>query len=202
MSKRGRLSSLDLLPPAAEEDVQWAFAQLRERKQTQDDIRDQLNLRLKLKGLAEISKSAFNRAAIRTARMAHRLGEVREIAAVLGDKFEAGSSEELTVMVSETIKTVIFEMLENAGTLRATPLMAEMVANLGSALKSVEGAKKVSAETKKLVRDNFQKQAEKAIEKVSTLKGFTPEMQRRLRAELFGKVLPPDVKDQPAKPEG
>lgn len=185
-SKRGRLSSLDLLPIEAEEDVAWAFAQLRERKQTQEDIRQALNLRLRMKGIEPISSSAFNRAAVRTARMAHRLGEVREMASALASKFEDGGDEDLTLMVSETLKTLIFEMLENAGNLKASPMTAEMLANFATALSSAERAKKISADTRKIIEKDFRKQADAAIEKVSTVKGLTAEVKDAFRRELFG----------------
>jgi hypothetical protein len=186
ISKRGRLSTLDLLPIEAEEDVAWAFAELRARKQTQEDIRDALNLRLKLKGLGPISASAFNRAAVRTARMAHRLGEVREMASALATKFEDGGDEDLTLMVSETIKAMIFEMLENAGNLKANPLTAEMMANLATALSGAERAKKISADTRKMIERDFSKKAEAAIEKVGSAKGLSQETKEAFRRELFG----------------
>ena len=184
--KRGRLSSVDLLPPEAEEDVAWAFGELRRRKMTQEDIRDQLNLRLKLKGLPPISPSAFSRAAVRTARMANRLGEVREMASALASKFEDGGDEDLTLMVSETLKTLIFEMLENAGNLKANPLTAEMMANLATAFASAERAKKISADTRKIIERDFRKKADDAIEKVSSVKGLSAEAKEAFKRELFG----------------
>ena len=184
--KRGRLSSLDLLPIEAQEDVSWAFSQLRGRKATQEDIRDGLNLRLRMKGIEPISSSAFSRAAVRTARMAHRLGEVREMASALASKFEDGGDEDLTLMVSETLKTLIFEMLENAGNLKASPLTAEMMANFATALASAERAKKISADTRKIIEKDFRKQADAAIEKVGAAKGLTPELKEAFKRELFG----------------
>lgn len=183
---RGRLSSIDLLPPEAEEDVAWAFAQLRERKMTQEEIREQLNLRLKLKGIDPISSSAFNRAAVRTARMAHRLGEVREIASALATKFEDGGDEKLTLLVSETIKSLVFELLENAGNLKATPLTAEMVANLATAVASAERAKKISADTRKIIEKDFRKKVDDAVDKVGAFKGLSPEAKEDFKRLLFG----------------
>jgi hypothetical protein len=190
-ASRGRLSSLDLLPPEAEDDVTWAFGELRKRKLTQGDILDQLNLRLRLKGLGPISSSAFNRAAVRAARMAHRLGEVREIAAALTDKFEDGSNEQLTILAAETIKTMIFETLENAGQLKANPLTAEMIANFALALKSAEQAKKVSADMAIALRKNFERQADAALDAVARTRGLTDDQKLAIRAELFGRPLPP-----------
>lgn len=183
---RGRLSSIDLLPIEAEEDVAWAFTELRERKKTQADILDSLNIRLAVKGLGPISASAFNRAAVRTARMAHRLGEVREIAATLAAKFEDGGDEQLTLLASETIKTLIFETLENAGQLPVNGFTAEMLANFALALKSAEQAKKVTADTRKVIEANFKKKAEAAIVSAGGVKGLSPEAKAEFRRLLFG----------------
>ncbi len=185
MATRGRLSSIDLLPPEAEEDVVWAFGQLRARKMTQEDIREAFNLRLKMKGLEAISASAFNRAAVRTARMSHRLGEVREMASALATKFEDGGDEDLTLLLSETLKTLVFEMLENAGNLKASPLTAEMMANFATALHRAEGAKKISADTRKIIDRDFRKKAEAAIDKVAKVKGITAEMREDFKRGLF-----------------
>lgn len=188
-SRRGRLSSIDLLPPDAQEDVEWALKELAARKQTQEDILESFNLRLAVKGLGPISKSAFNRHSLRTAKHAWRMGETREIAAVLATKFDQGTDEKLTILVSETIKTLIFEMLENAGTLKATPLTAEMVFNLAGALKSAEQAEKVAAD-KKQVTDKFveatKSRASDAIDKVAEIKGLSAEAKEAFRRELFG----------------
>ena len=188
---RRRLSTIDLLPIEAEDDVTWAFGELRNNKLHQSEIHEQFNLRLKLKGLGPISPSAFNRAALRTSRMAHRLGEVRDIANVLADKFEGGSNEQLTLLAAETIKTMVFELLENAGTLKANPLTAEMMANFALAIKTAVQAKKVEADTALVIDKNFKKQANAAIDAVGKSRGLTEDMKLALRAELFGKSLPP-----------
>lgn len=185
---RGRLNSVQLLPPEAEEDVAWAFQALRERKKTQDDILESFNLRLAVKGLGPISRSAFNRASIRSARAAHRLGEVREIAATIATKFEDGVDENVTLLVSETIKTLVFEMLENAGPLKATPMTAEMIANCAAALKSAQQAEKSAADTKKAVNDNFKKKIGETVDKVAQVKGLSAEAKEEFKKLLFGVV--------------
>lgn len=185
---RGRLSSLDLLPIEAQEDVLWAFAELRSRKKTQDEILESFNLRLTVKGIGPISRSAFNRSAIRTARMAHTLGEVREIANALASRLEDGGDENLTLLLSETIKTLVFEMLENAGKLRADGPTAEMMANYALAVKSAEQTKKIAAETRKISEANFMKRANEAIEKTAGAKGLSTEAKEEFKRLLFGVV--------------
>lgn len=180
---KDRLSSIDLLPEEAKEDIAWAFSELRARKRTKDEIHESFNLRLATKGLGPISKSAFSRAAVRTARMAHRLGEAREIASALSSRFEEGGDEELTLLVSELIKSIVFEILENAGRLKADGVTAEMMVNFANAIKAAEQAKKVTADTRKVIEANFKKKAEVAIDGV---KGLTPELKESFRRDLLG----------------
>jgi uncharacterized membrane protein YheB (UPF0754 family) len=185
-TRSGRLNSLDLLPIEAEDDVIWAYKEIHKRKMTQADILDQLNLRLTLKNIKTISSSAFNRAAIRTARMAHRLGEVKEIATALATKFEDGADETLTLLVSETIKSMVFEMLENSGKIRTDGASAEMMMNLSRALKHSEEAKKISADTRKMVEKDFAVKTEETLHLVAKKQGLSNERVVELRREFLG----------------
>jgi hypothetical protein len=182
----GRLSSLDLLPPEADQAVFEAFQGLRKRKRTQAQLLDDLNKKLAVHGLGPISASAFNRAAVRKAHLAHRLGEVREIAEALSTKLADGGDEDLTLLVSETIKTLVFEMAENASDLKFGTHTSETIANLANALKSAEQAKKISADTRKIIETNFKKTAEAAIEKVSASRGLSPEIRNAFKKEVLG----------------
>jgi hypothetical protein len=190
---RGRLSSIDLLPEWAEPAVQAALGKLRDNALPQIEILDQFNAELRALAFAagvmdppQISASAFNRKTMRLAAHGRRLAETREIATALASKLEQGGDEDLTLMLAETIKTLIFEMLERADGVPAADWSAEMMANFALALKNAEQAKKVTADMKILIEKNFVKQAEAAIEKVSAVRGLSPEAKREFRRELFG----------------
>src|SRR3990167_9509359 len=117
---RGRLSSIELLPPDAELIVAWAMGELRDRKRHQVEILAEFNERLqalaKETGLVvpPISRTAFNRYTLRLASTARRLEETHEIASAITERLQPGESDDLTVMVAETLKTLIFEILEGA----------------------------------------------------------------------------------------
>ena len=190
---RGRLSSIDLLPDWADPAVQAAFAALNDNKIPQVEILEKFNAELRALGFAagvvdppQISASAFNRKTLRLARHGRRLVETREIATALVSKLEHGGDEDLTLMLAETIKTLVFEMLERADGLPAAGWSAEMMANCALALKSAEQAKKVSADMKVLIEKNFKAQAEAAIEKVGATKGLSAEAKEAFKRELFG----------------
>jgi hypothetical protein len=183
---RGRLSSVDLLPEEADEDVLWAWEQLRRRRRTQSEILDQLNLRLQLKNITPISKSAFNRAAIRLMRMAARLEETREIAGVLAQKLDASGGEELTLLLGETIKVLVYEMLENAGELKANGITAEMMMNFARAVKFAEESRRITADTRVKIEREFTAKATEAVENAAKAKGLTKDTVDAIKAQILG----------------
>lgn len=201
---RGRLSSIELLPPDAEPIVAWAMGELRARRHTQVDILDEFNKRLR--GLAAelgtdiapISLSAFNRYAVRLATLARRLEETREISAALTDRLQPGDADNLTVMVAETIKTLIFEILESDGDSAAGVAGAAEGAEaparidtkgameLARALQAAVSAQSISSERRRRVEKDFADRAAKAIDRAAKAKGLTAETVETIKAEILG----------------
>lgn len=60
-----RLFAIDRLPSRADAAVLWAQEALRERRLTQDEVREQLNWRLAQIDVPTVSRSGFNRWAIK-----------------------------------------------------------------------------------------------------------------------------------------
>ncbi len=110
---RGRLSSIDLLPEEAEDDVVWALEQLRERKLPQNVILAEFNERLADKGIEPISKSAFNRYAVRKAIMFRKIDDVQRISGELVASLGTEGPDQVTVTVAEMVKVMAFQLLED-----------------------------------------------------------------------------------------
>jgi hypothetical protein len=191
---RGRISEIDRLPAWADEARTWAFEQLKERKLTQGEILDGFNARLKAASMAEdasaeppmISRSAFNRTAIHIAIHGRRLAETREIAAVLAPKLDQAGDNSVTLMVAETIKTLIFEMLSNAGELAADGDTAEMLMMTARALTAAEQAKKISSETRKKIEAEFKDKAAKAVDVAAKSAGLSADVVNKIKADILG----------------
>ncbi len=191
---RGRISSIDRLPDWCDEAVRWAFTALKDRDLTQLEILDGLNERIRAAAWAEgltevdavpqISKSAFNRRAMRLATVGRRLEETREIAAILTPKFDGENAEQITLLLAQTIKSLTFEMLENAGELKADGETAEMLMFASRALKHAEEAAKISADTKARILRDFAAKAEEVVDKVAKAKGLTTDDIATLKAAL------------------
>ena len=178
---RGRLSSIDLLPAEADHIVAWAFQELKDRERLQKDIHDEFNEKLAVLDLGPISLSAFNRHSIRLASMARRHEEVRAITSALTERLEPGQTDDLTIMAAETIKTLIFEMMEDG---KASSPKAAM--ELARALQSAANSQRLSVDRKRAVQTQFESQVEGAIEKVSAEKGLTADQADFFRREVLG----------------
>ncbi|WP_316200430.1 MULTISPECIES: DUF3486 family protein [unclassified Bradyrhizobium] len=193
-ARRGRLSEIDRLPEWADEAKVWAFEQLRERKLSQLEILDGFNARLKAASLAEdasaeppdISRSAFNRTAMKIAMLGRRLEETREIAAVIAPKLDEAGDNSLTLMVAETLKTLIAEMLGNAGELSADGDTAEMLMLTSRALKHAEEAKRISADGRRKIEAELQMKATKAVDAVAKASGLSAETVQAIKARILG----------------
>ncbi len=191
---RGRISAIEQLPEWADEAKVWAFEQLRERKLTQLEILDQFNARLRAASLAqdasaevpEISKSAFNRTAIRIAIMSRRLEETRAIAAVIAPKLDQAGDNSLTLMVAETIKTLTFEMLNNAGDLKADGDTAEMLMMTARALAAAEQAKRISADGRRKIESELATKASLAVDQVAKKAGLSAETVTAIKERILG----------------
>lgn len=194
-ARRGRLSEIDKLPEWADEAKVWAFEQLKERKFSQLEILDEFNARLRAASLAHdaraplpepISRSAFNRTAMRIALLGRRLEETREIAAVIAPKLDEAGDNSITLMVAESIKMLISEMLGNAGELKADGGTAEMLMMTSRALVAAEQAKKISADGRRKIETELKSKATEAVETVAKVKGLSADTVDAIKSKILG----------------
>jgi hypothetical protein len=119
-TRRGRLSSIDLLPEQAEPHVLAALKELRERKKPQQQILAELNAALADYGIKPISRSAFNRKALWLAAYGRQLEHAREIAAILAERLDEVPAGDVGLLLGETLKTIIFDVLSRPRSPSAT----------------------------------------------------------------------------------
>lgn len=188
---RGRLSGIELLPAAADAIIAEAADALRDRDRTQLEIYQEFYAKLEAlkrehRGELEFdipSFSAFNRYSIRLATLSRRLDETREIAGALAERFDAGASDNLTVIAAEAIKTLVFEIVMAAGEARVDPKGAM---NLANALRAAAQAQGVSTARRQKVETEFAKDVEKAVDTVARQKGMTAETAEAIKAQILG----------------
>lgn len=179
---RGRLSSMDMVPDDAQDDIVWAVGELNKRERTANEILFDLNDRLEAKGVDPISKSAFNRKSVKLAAMSSRLNEARHIFQGLAPQFTADKVDEHTLVLGEFIKLLIFELVQNDG----TAIGSKGAMELARAHLAVIQGQKISSERRIKLEADFKAGAAEAIEKVTKARGVSAEVTAELRRELFG----------------
>ncbi len=188
---RGRLSSIELLPPEADGLISWAAQELSDRDKTQTDIYAEFVAKceaLMAEHRGEIdfdipSFSSFNRYSIRLARLTRRLDQTRQIVTALAEKFDAKESDDLTIMTAETIKALVLHMLGNAGDEGMEPKDAM---HLASAFRSAAQAQSISTDRRRKVEKDFESRVGDAVETVARAKGLTKETAEAIKAQILG----------------
>lgn len=181
MAGRGRLSSIDLLPEEAEDDIVWACQELAARTRTQEDIRFELNDRLEVKGIEGISKSAFNRKAMRLAAAQRRMAESRAMFEGLAPQFSPDNVDKSNVVLGELIKTLIQELL-----LSDTVTDPKGAMELARAYQSTIGAMKVSSDRRQKLEAELSKRTEQAIDAVAKERGMGAETIEAIKTRVLG----------------
>ncbi|WP_337267071.1 phage protein Gp27 family protein [Oryzifoliimicrobium ureilyticus] len=185
MAGRGRLSSLDQLPEEAQDDLVWAIGELNQRKRTQADILFELNDRLEVKGIETISRSAFNRRAMRLARRSMQLEERKFIYAGIAERLtpeEVGKSD---LVLGEFLKTLIDEILDSDG------LDSKNAMELAKAYKETVVAQRHSAEMRRKAEGEAKTKLMKAVDQVAgavdmAAKPDGQEVLRKIREDIYG----------------
>ena len=179
---RGRLSSLDLMPDEAQDDIAWAMGELNQRKRTQADILFELNDRLDVKGVGIVSKSAFNRKAVRVSMVAARVAESRALFKDIAPQFTPEMVDESNLVIGELIKLLIADILDaGAGELNAKSAM-----ELARGYQATIQGQRLSSDHRRKLQGEFAAKAGAAVDKVATATGLSAETRDRLRAELLG----------------
>lgn len=193
---RGRLSSIDLLPPEADPDIQWAVEQLAARQRTQADILFEFNDRLAVIGCEPISSSAFNRYSTRRAATLRKLAETREIAAAVTETLGPERGDDVTVMIVQLLKETIHAVLEGGN------ISTKGVMELGRALQSAVSAQKLSSDTARALTADTRDQLDKATKVAAEgIAAASPEINgedvlKKIREEVYGIFAPAQKADK------
>lgn len=188
---RGRLNAFETLPPECDPLIAAAAADLQAREKTQKDIYKEFFdacQRLMAESHGEISfaipsPSAFNRYSINLAAMTRRLDETREIAGAIASTFDAGKSDDVTLIASEAIKTLVFQLLTTAD-----PAKVDLkgVKALADALRSAVQAQNISSIRKDRLERQFAEKTEQTVREVGKQQGWSEDSVDAALAKVLG----------------
>lgn len=188
---RGQLSGIERLPRECDPIILWAEEELRDRERTQTEIYEEFFLKMQQlqaehRGELEFtipSFTAFNRHSIKLAVLTRRMEDTSRIADAIGKKFDAAKSDNLTLIASEAIKTLVFELLTAGGEAGFDPKGAKALAD---ALRSAAQAQHISTARRSKVDKEFKKDVEKAVDTVAKAKGMTAETAEAIKSQILG----------------
>lgn len=189
---RGRLSTIDTLPEAAEPVVATALQELRQRKKPQLQILAELNGSLADLGVKSISKSAFNRKALWLAAYGQQLENAREIASIMAERLDAAPEGDVGLLLNETIKTIIFDVMSEASISDESPSM-KMLHQASESLMALERARKLNVDARKVIEVNFRAKAEEAVDRAAKEKGLSADTVTAIKRAILG--IRDDAKD-------
>lgn len=168
---RPRPTSIDLLPEECEGIVAWAAQELAKPGRTQTEIYAEFRRKLiALQGELGLAFdiphfSSFNRHAVRLAKLTARMNRAQMVADAVVDRTDGESADKLTQAATRMLKTLIVEMMENAGDEGFTPKEATAAA---AALYRLSMAENVSSERRRKLGRQITEAAEKALETASS----------------------------------
>lgn len=184
---RGRLSSIDLLPAEAADDVLWANQELYARQRPIAEIFVEFNARLDAKGITPISRTAFYNRSTRLADAQRRMREARAMFEGLSNEFTAENVDENTVILGEFIKTLIQELVDDASGMKRP----KDALDIARAYQATVMGQKVSADRRLKLQAEAKANAVAAMEKAigqAEASGVQSgeEVLRRIREEVYG----------------
>jgi Protein of unknown function (DUF3486) len=183
--RRGRLSSLELLPEEASSDVQWAYQEVMARRMPQLKIVAGLNKRLADRGLAaRISKSAFGRKALWVIGHGDALVKAREIAAIMAEKLDDVPEGDVGLLLGEVIKSIVFDIVSD-GQLNDNVSM-NMAVQASVALQKLEDARRISVGNRSKIAKTFAAKASEAVEAAGTERGLSREQIDTIKTKVLG----------------
>lgn len=178
---RGQLSSIDRLPPEADEFVLEAMQELADRTRTQADILADFNEKLATIGEGPISRSAFNRASVTQAMALRKQDEKRSLIAALSENTDAKSMDELNILASSTISMLVLEALMAID----SPNPKETL-QLASAHRAAVAASKGSLAEKRRRDAELETKVDDTLGRLVSEKGMTADTAASIRAQVLG----------------
>nr|WP_298095907.1 DUF3486 family protein [uncultured Shinella sp.] len=186
---RPRPSAIDQLPEECEAIVAWAAQELANTPRSQTEIyaefRDKLMALQGELGLGfDIPHfSSFNRHALRLAKVTARLQRSQMIADAVVARTDGEDADKLTQASTRLLKTIIFEMMENAADDGFVPKEAHQAA---AALYRLTMAENISTQRRQKLQAEIEAQTKEAVISVAKAKGLSDDTAQDILSKILG----------------
>jgi hypothetical protein len=188
-TKRGRLSSIDLLPEEAWPHVRAAIDALNENRRSQDDIREELNTHLLALDCNPVSRSAFNRRSLALAKIGEGIRQAREMATIFAEKLDDMPEGDVGMLINEMCKVIIYTMTEKIA-LEDLETTAKMMKEISLSVYRLEQAGSISTKRRQQIVNTANEKASAVIETVAKERGLSRETAEDIKAKILGIAKP------------
>ncbi|CAH6246012.1 DUF3486 family protein [Klebsiella michiganensis] len=182
---RGRPSKIDLLPDGVRDQL---HQMLREKRHTQEEIREAINELIDSHNLPEdmkLSRTGLNRYASRMEEFGAKIRASREMAEIWAAKLGSAPTSDVGKLLMEFVKTLAFEtsmsMAESGKTVEPKAL-----GQLALVAQRLEAAAMASHKREKEIRQAFAEEAAAQAEKITKSAGLSAETAADIRRQILG----------------
>ncbi len=182
---RGRPSKIEQLP----EQVQaFLNAALRDKSNTQEDVREEVNRQLSELGIPEedqLSRSGLNRYATKMAKIGKKMQERQATANAWVAKLGEKPTGDIGKLLIQMTQTMAFDVAE-AALDEEDPASLGLIKELALTVQRLEKASISSLKREQEIRKAFAEEAADAAEKVATAAGLTREAVTTIKNDILG----------------
>ncbi|GKX57625.1 hypothetical protein SOASR030_37370 [Leminorella grimontii] len=182
---RGRPSKIDLLPDVIRDELHRL---LRDKRNTQEDIRDAVNELIDAHGLSDehkLSRTGLNRYASRMEEIGERIRQAREVSEMWVAKLGDAPTSDVGKMVQELVRTLAYDTTLKLSEGRETVSPKELN-QLALFSQRIEQAAMVSHKREKEIRAAFAAQAAEVVNRAVKSAGISKETAAEIKREIMG----------------
>jgi hypothetical protein len=110
----------------------------------------------------------------------------------MAERLDAAPEGDVGLLLNETIKTIIFDVMSEASISDESPSM-KMLHQASESLMALERARKLNVDTRKVIETTFLAKAEEAVDRAAKEKGISADTVSAIKRHILG--VRDDVKD-------
>lgn len=182
---RGRPSKIDLLPESIRDQL---HQMLRDKRHTQEEIRDAINELIDSHNLPEdmqLSRTGLNRYASRMEQFGAKIRASREMAEIWATKLGSAPTSDVGKLLLEFVKTLAFETSMQMSE-QGKAVEPKALGQLALVAQRLEAAAMTSHKREKEIQQEFAKKAADEAEKITRSAGLSAETAADIKRQILG----------------
>ena len=131
-----------------------------------------------------MSRSAFHRKALWLAAYGLQITQAREIAAVMAEKLGQAPEGDVSALLNDTIRTMVFDLMAGVSLEEADSI--KMLKEAAMTLYRLDQSRKLAAGSRREMMAAFEAKASEAVSAVVKARGISAETAEEIKARILG----------------